>query len=339
MRLASLKFSQYISARAAIAFSLFVAVSSFGADAITNFMSPIVSYQYPDDFSSEALTNGGISSPIISYQYFEWPGDSILGLQTSPMVSYFYLSWAAPPDTLSSSSEVTVSPSSVPADGQSHVTVTVTVLDANGTPVAGKTITVSAVEHSLGFVGPLSTISQPTQPTDANGQATATLTSTMPGTAIISVQDVTDGATLVQQRTVQFTSVLVAPRSDLSQAIATLYNNTVSSFSENGIAGTHAATYGDQFRAYLTADQAGAILDAMFGVISTVMASGDTLKYASDLAYPGLAETGTKLVMDSSTISRLFDTEIEDGSFTQPVLKAAFKEVALDVVGETLPKT
>src|ERR1039458_10178368 len=75
-------------------------------DVITNVMSPIVSYQYPDDLGSEALANGGINSPIISYQYFEWPGDSILSLQSSPMVSYFYLSWGAPPDTLSSSSVV-----------------------------------------------------------------------------------------------------------------------------------------------------------------------------------------------------------------------------------------
>jgi hypothetical protein len=91
MWLTSPKFFECIFARAPITCSLFVAVSSFGADVITSFMSPIVSYQYPNDFSTEALANGGISSPILSYQYFEWPGDSILGLQTSPMVSYFYL--------------------------------------------------------------------------------------------------------------------------------------------------------------------------------------------------------------------------------------------------------
>ena len=59
-------------------------------DVITNVMSPIVSYQYPDDLGSQALTNGGILSPIVSYQYFEWPGDDVLHLQSSPWVSYFY---------------------------------------------------------------------------------------------------------------------------------------------------------------------------------------------------------------------------------------------------------
>src|SRR5438046_4405451 len=38
-------------------------------DVITNFMSSIVSYQYTDDFSSRALTNGGIQSPFVSFEY------------------------------------------------------------------------------------------------------------------------------------------------------------------------------------------------------------------------------------------------------------------------------
>ena len=62
----------------------------FADDVITNVMSPIVSYQYPEDFSSAALTNGGIMSPIVSYQYFEWPGNGILSLLSSPVVSYYY---------------------------------------------------------------------------------------------------------------------------------------------------------------------------------------------------------------------------------------------------------
>src|ERR1035441_8567049 len=61
-------------------------------DVITNIMSPIVSYQYPDNFSSAALTNGGIMSPIDSYQFLEWPGSGILNLQYSPTASYFWQS-------------------------------------------------------------------------------------------------------------------------------------------------------------------------------------------------------------------------------------------------------
>lgn len=72
------------------ALSVLFARFAVADDVITNVMSPIVSYQFPDDFNSQALTNGGISSPIVSYQYFEWPGDSILQLLSSPPVSYYY---------------------------------------------------------------------------------------------------------------------------------------------------------------------------------------------------------------------------------------------------------
>ena len=65
-------------------------VSALAGDVITNVMSPIVSCQYPDDFSSESVTSGGILFPIVSYQYFEWPGDDVLRLWSVPRVSYFY---------------------------------------------------------------------------------------------------------------------------------------------------------------------------------------------------------------------------------------------------------
>jgi pimeloyl-ACP methyl ester carboxylesterase len=65
----------------------------FADDVITNVMSPFVSYQYPDDFGSEALTNGGVQSPIVSFQYAEDFGSQALtnGGVISPFVSYQYL--------------------------------------------------------------------------------------------------------------------------------------------------------------------------------------------------------------------------------------------------------
>ena len=73
---------------------------AFADDVITNIMSPIASYQFPDDFSSEVLSNGGIMSPIVSYQYYEWPGSGILNLQYSPTVSYYYPFLDTPPLTI-----------------------------------------------------------------------------------------------------------------------------------------------------------------------------------------------------------------------------------------------
>lgn len=67
-------------------------VCLWAGEAITNLMSSVVSYQYPEDYSSAALTNGGVMSPLVSYQYLEWPGNVVLGLVNSLPVSYFYQS-------------------------------------------------------------------------------------------------------------------------------------------------------------------------------------------------------------------------------------------------------
>jgi hypothetical protein len=67
--------------------------SAFAQDTITNIMSPVVSFQYAENFNSEVLTNGGVQSPIVSFQYSEDFSQVALtngGIQ-SPIVSYQYL--------------------------------------------------------------------------------------------------------------------------------------------------------------------------------------------------------------------------------------------------------
>lgn len=75
---------------AALVLFVFLSLSALADDVITDVMSPIVSYQYPEDFSTAALTSGGLLSPITSYVFCEWPGDDVLQLQSSPWVSYYY---------------------------------------------------------------------------------------------------------------------------------------------------------------------------------------------------------------------------------------------------------
>ena len=109
-----------------------------GSEALTNggVQSPIISYEYLEDFGSAALMNGGILSPIVSYQYLEWPGDGILNLQYSPTVSYYYpILGVSGPTVL-----------------HGHVT------DAAGTPLSGATVA------ALIYLTP---VAQAT--TDANG--------------------------------------------------------------------------------------------------------------------------------------------------------------------------
>lgn len=67
-------------------------LEDFTSGALTNggVMSPVVSYQYLEDFASGALNNGGVMSPVVSYQYLEWPGNDVLGFVSSLPVSYFW---------------------------------------------------------------------------------------------------------------------------------------------------------------------------------------------------------------------------------------------------------
>jgi hypothetical protein len=84
-------------------------------------------------------------------------------------------------------SDVEVSPSGVVNDGLDSVTVTVTARDADGLPCAGirpdaVVVAVSGTDHS---------VTQPTQPTDAFGRTTATVTS------VAAVDDYTVSATVL----------------------------------------------------------------------------------------------------------------------------------------------
>ena len=94
-------------------------------------------------------------------------------------------------------STVTTYPVLLLADGRAKVTITVTLLDANGQPVPGKWVEVRSSR------GAVDSISQPAEPTDADGEAIAQLRSIKPGTVILSAVDVTDGVTLAQIAAVQ----------------------------------------------------------------------------------------------------------------------------------------
>lgn len=97
---------------------------ALGADTNAPVMSPVVSYQYFNDLGREALTNGGIMSPVASYQYFDSLGTNVT-YQQSPQVSYFF----------------NVGSSAQP------VALAGRVLDAGGAPVAGATISAAVVEN------------------------------------------------------------------------------------------------------------------------------------------------------------------------------------------------
>jgi hypothetical protein len=300
----------------------------FSSEALTNggVISPLASYQYLEDFSSAALTNGGIMSPIVSYQYYEWPGNGILNLQSSPVVSYYYPTGGASAAVSASLSRVVVSPGSLPADGQSFATVTVGLLDGNGNPVAGKVVAISAVElASSDGVATLASIAQPANPTDNNGQATATLTSAVAGTAIISAQDVTDGISL-RQPTVQFTSALVAPSPILSDAIVALGAATTNLLGQSiASIARDEGTVGDAFLAQASAEQRQEGVDAISAGLGAVLA-----------LVPG---SGSFLKDAVISVAETIDSDAAESSFGQLLDYVATSSTGLSSVGQGIANT
>ena len=94
------------------------------------------------------------------------------------------ISFVAPP---AAAGGISASPNSVPADGSSTTTITVTLQDAKGNPTPGKLVTISQGSgHSI--------ITAPTPAiTDANGQIAFTATDNVGETVIYTAVDVTDG--------------------------------------------------------------------------------------------------------------------------------------------------
>lgn len=93
---------------------------------------------------------------------------------------------------------VTADPPVVRADGATFSTVTVRLLDPQGQPVLGKTVTLVSDR------GGLDSISQPLAPTDAAGLATGTIRSIVPGVSTITATDTTDSIVLPAQAQVFF---------------------------------------------------------------------------------------------------------------------------------------
>lgn len=115
-------------------------------------------------------------------------------------------------------SSVTVDPPALLADGTATTSITITLREADGDPIEG----LSAILVSASGTG--NTLTQPTQPTDENGQTAATLASTKAEVKAITVE-VTDSQatkTLTSQPTVIFTAgppAHLSISSDLTSAL------------------------------------------------------------------------------------------------------------------------
>ncbi len=101
-------------------------------------------------------------------------------------------------------STLNASPGSVPADGSSHATITVTLKDASGRAVPGKNVTLAqGGRHSI--------ISAPSGPSDSNGRVTFTVTDTTAEAVTYTATDTTDAVQMSATAAVSFTPVPAAP--------------------------------------------------------------------------------------------------------------------------------
>jgi len=97
-------------------------------------------------------------------------------------------------------SSVSVNPPVVVADGVAFGTITVTLRDAANLPLAGRTVSLASSR------GVVDVVTQPLNPTDANGVTTGEIRSTQNGIAVILATDVADAALLNEQPQVLFAS-------------------------------------------------------------------------------------------------------------------------------------
>ena len=210
-------------------------------------------------------------------------------------------------------STLAVSPSSALADGQSTITATVTLRNGSSNPVAGKTVRLQSVAGV--------TISQPANPTDANGRATATITATAPVSASLCAIDTTDSVIVTQQPTVQFTTSFAPPSTGLGDAIVQLCNSS-SNLLTHSIAGmaVDEGGYGDYFQAQISSDkraQGVTALSAGIDSIITLLAPESksvVLEVAKaigpDLGLTGLSAGLDKIVGSSSGLAQFGQTVV-----------------------------
>ena len=115
-------------------------------------------------------------------------------------------------------SSVNQSPSSVPADGATTSTITVTLEDANGNAVPNKTVTLS---QGAG----LSTISAPSGVSNASGVVTFTVKDTHAQSVTYTATDTTDTVTITDTATVVFYGTASSSLSTVNQSPSSVLAN------------------------------------------------------------------------------------------------------------------
>ncbi len=177
-------------------------------------------------------------------------------------------------------STIQVDPSSVPADGTIPVTITVTLRDTAGAPVAGKTVFLFSNRGD-------DVISQPLIPTDANGQTTGIIRSLTAGISTIMALDVTDNVQLDQQVDVEFTGLTIPPIDELQRCIDLLDRLSRSELDHLKDTSIVAGQDADYFLSKTGEDAAKGIYDSIWAFVNVIVPGSNQIAAAAGWKLPG----------------------------------------------------
>ncbi|QTN32338.1 Ig-like domain-containing protein [Akkermansiaceae bacterium] len=168
-----------------------------------------------------------VKSGAVGTQTFTATGDSVAITQTAAVD---FQTVAGPGPVNAGTSTVVASPTSVPADGTTSSTITITLRDASGNPVPNEGVSLAKTS------GPGSVTITPVdiQSTNASGQATFAVRSGMAGTGVFTATSITDGIVITQTASVAFTQAgaiyLVALLPDPVSATSSSSTGTIANF-------------------------------------------------------------------------------------------------------------
>jgi 5-hydroxyisourate hydrolase-like protein (transthyretin family) len=240
-------------------------------------------------------------------------------------------------------STITVTPAAVPADGVTEMTVRITLRDTAGLPVPDRIVFISSER------GGFDMITQPTFPTDAQGQTTGTIRSSFTGSTNINAVDISDNIRLATPAAVTFTNLAITPNETLRrQILATdrTTRETVGGLSNEILQAGDDGTY---FVDSMDEDAAKLATGIFFGFIegaANVKTSIDAARPATYFAYPGAAtDAGISAIDRLKDIfphaGEMFDHTIQQGVRTNnwsglslTVLKGGMHYYAMDFFEE-----
>ena len=199
----------------------------------------------PDRPSGSSVDGATDSNGIAEFQLLDTVAESVQIVVTDTTANPNVVLTASPTVTFTAGSAdgvkstVAASPTAVPANGSTTATVTSTVLDHFGNPVAGITV---SLQQGTGHA----TVSPPTAVTNASGVATFTATDSTNEIVVFEALDVTDNLLVSQTATVTFgtpppavpnpnDSVIVANVGSVPGDGKTAATISVLLFDENGI--------------------------------------------------------------------------------------------------------